>query len=102
MRTNGLILGAAGSVQCGVVAVRLYDEYSVQCSFDNVSVYTARWVYAKDEKKLAEFRTKAHENLSIDHAGALVYLAPTRVNLSLTLERWPDLDFRETREQLLS
>jgi peptide chain release factor 3 len=27
-----------------------------------------------------------------------VYLAPTRVNLGLTLERWPDLDFRKTRE----
>jgi len=102
MRNNDLILGAVGQLQFDVVAFRLQDEYSVQCSFDNVSVYTARWVYAKDEKKLAEFRTKAHENLSIDHAGALVYLAPTRVNLSLTLERWPDLDFRETREQLLS
>ena len=31
---------------------------------------------------------------------ALVYLAPTRVNLQLTLERWPDLEFRETREHL--
>jgi peptide chain release factor 3 len=29
-----------------------------------------------------------------------VYLAPTRVNLQLTLERWPDLAFRETREHL--
>jgi peptide chain release factor 3 len=31
-----------------------------------------------------------------------VYLAPTRVNLQLTIERWPDLDFRETREHLAS
>ena len=29
-----------------------------------------------------------------------MYLAPTRVNLQLTLERWPDLTFRETREHL--
>jgi len=63
-------------------------------------VLTARWVYGKDAKKLDEFRTKAYENLAIDHAGALVYLAPTRVNLSLTIERWPDLEFRETREHL--
>jgi peptide chain release factor 3 len=34
----------------------------------------------------------------MDHAGQLVYLAPTRVNLALTLERWPDLRFSETRE----
>jgi peptide chain release factor 3 len=65
-----------------------------------VNVHTARWVYAKDPKKLEEFRTKAYENLALDHSGALVYLAPTRVNLQLTLERWPDIEFRETREQL--
>jgi len=29
-----------------------------------------------------------------------VYLAPSRVNLQLTQERWPDVSFRETREQL--
>ena len=46
----------------------------------------------------AEFRAKAHDNLAVDHAGALVYLAPSRVNLQLTLERWPELTFRETRE----
>ena len=28
-------------------------------------------------------------NLALDAAGELVYLAPTRVNLQLTLERWP-------------
>ena len=102
MRNNDLILGAVGQLQFDVVAFRLQDEYSVQCSFDNVNVYTARWVYGKDEKKLQEFRNKAYENLAVDHAGALVYLAPTRVNLSLTLERWPDLDFRETREQVFA
>jgi len=37
-------------------------------------------------------------NLAIDAAGELVYLAPTRVNLQLTQERWPDLTFASTRE----
>lgn len=100
LRNNDLILGAVGQLQFDVVTFRLQDEYSVQSSFDNVNVYTARWVYGKDAKKLEEFRTKAYENLALDHSGALVYLAPTRVNLQLTLERWPDLDFRETREHL--
>jgi peptide chain release factor 3 len=100
LRNNDLILGAVGQLQFDVVAFRLQDEYGVQATFDNVNVFTARWVYGKDAKKLEEFRAKAYENLALDHAGALVYLAPTRVNLSLTLERWPDLDFRETREHL--
>ena len=100
LRNNDLILGAVGQLQFDVVAFRLQDEYSVQAAFDNVNVHTARWVYGKDAKKLEEFRAKAYENLALDHSGALVYLAPTRVNLQLTLERWPDLDFRETREHL--
>jgi len=63
-------------------------------------VHTARWVYGGDPRKIEEFRAKAYEHLALDHSGALVYLAPTRVNLQLTLERWPDLTFRETREHL--
>jgi peptide chain release factor 3 len=27
-----------------------------------------------------------------------VYLAPSRVNLELTIERWPKIQFRATRE----
>ena len=100
LRNNDLILGAVGMLQFDVVAFRLQDEYGVQATWDNVNVYTARWVYGPDAKKLGEFRVKAHEHLAVDHAGALVYLAPSRVNLQLTLERWPDLTFRETREHL--
>jgi len=102
LRNNDLILGAVGMLQFDVVAFRLQDEYAVQASWDNVNVYTARWVYCADLKKLQEFRDKAHDNLALDHAGALVYLAPTRVNLQLTLERWPEITFRETREHLAS
>ncbi|MFO7304966.1 MAG: peptide chain release factor 3 [Gammaproteobacteria bacterium] len=100
LRNNDLILGAVGQLQFDVVAFRLQDEYGVQASFENVEVFTARWIYGNDAKKLEEFRTKAYENLAVDHAGALVYLAPTRVNLQLTMERWPDIEFRETREHL--
>ena len=61
-------------------------------------LFRSRWIEAADWKKLEDFRTRAHDNLAVDHAGSLVYLAPTRVNLQLTLERWPDITFRETRE----
>jgi peptide chain release factor 3 len=98
LRNNDLILGAVGQLQFEVVAFRLQDEYSVQCVFDPITVHTARWVDATDPRKLEEFRTRAFEHLAIDHSGALVYLAPSRVNLQLTLERWPHIIFRETRE----
>ena len=43
-----------------------------------------------------------YDGLALDHAGELVYLAPSRVNLELTMERWPAVHFRETREHLAS
>ncbi len=98
LRNNDMILGAVGQLQFEVVAFRLQDEYSVACVFETIGVHTARWVTSTDERKLEEFRAKAYDNLAVDHAGALVYLAPSRVNLALTLERWPDITFSETRE----
>jgi peptide chain release factor 3 len=98
LRNNDMILGAVGQLQFEVVAFRLQDEYAVSCVFDNVNVHTARWVYCDDDKHLEEFRAKAHDNLAVDHSGALVYLAPTRVNLELTIERWPKIKFAATRE----
>jgi peptide chain release factor 3 len=100
LRNNDLILGAIGQLQFEVVAFRLQDEYGVQCVFEPINVVAARWVRAEDEKRLAEFRDKAYDNLALDHAGGLVYLAPTRVNLGLTEERWPDIEFMKTRENL--
>jgi peptide chain release factor 3 len=98
LRNNDMILGAVGQLQFEVVAFRLQDEYAVSCVFEAIGVYTARWVYCEDEKHLGEFRVKAYDHLAVDHSGALVYLAPSRVNLELTIERWPKISFRATRE----
>jgi peptide chain release factor 3 len=98
LRNNDLILGAVGPLQFDVVAHRLKDEYKVECRFEPVNVATARWVESDDERMLQDFRKKAHDNLALDHSDSLVYIAPTKVNLSLTEERWPDVRFRETRE----
>jgi peptide chain release factor 3 len=97
-RNNDLILGAVGQLQFDVVAHRLLDEYKVECQFEAINVATARWVVCEDDKMLAEFERKAHDNLALDHGGRLVYVAPTKVNLNLTEERWPDIDFMQTRE----
>jgi len=98
LANNDLILGAVGILQFDVVAHRLKDEYSVDCLFEPVNVNTARWVTCSDDKKLNEFKTKARINLALDHAGDLAYVAPTRVNLNMTQERWPEIEFLATRE----
>ncbi len=98
MRNNDLILGAVGVLQFEVVAHRLKDEYKVECQFEPINVATARWVETDDDKKFQEFQRKAHDNLALDHNDRLVYIAPSKVNLNLTIERWPDIRFMETRE----
>ena len=97
-RNNDLILGAVGTLQFDVVAFRLLDEYKAEAIYDAVNVYTARWVRCGDEKKLAEFRGKAYDNLADDGGGYLTYLAPSRANLQLIQERWPEIEFLPTRE----
>jgi peptide chain release factor 3 len=98
MRNNDIILGAVGVLQFDVAAHRLKDEYGVEAIVENINVATARWVECDDPKMLEQFKTKAHDNLAMDGDDQLVYLAPTRVNLDLTMERWPDIRFTATRE----
>ncbi|MDJ0871921.1 MAG: peptide chain release factor 3 [Gammaproteobacteria bacterium] len=97
---NEVILGAVGMLQFDVVAFRLKSEYKVECAFEPVSVAAARWIKWEEEAKLSQFRDRVAANLAIDHAGELVYLAPSTVNLALTEERWPEFSFHATREQL--
>src|SRR5690606_8526808 len=97
LTSNDLILGAVGPLQFDVAAFRLRDEYRVECAFEGVNIVTARWVRSADAAKLAEFRKRLAANLAEDHAGELVYLAPSTVSLSLPRERWPEIEFLETR-----
>jgi peptide chain release factor 3 len=98
LNSNDLILGAVGVLQFDVVAYRLQHEYNVQCAYEEVNVYSARWIKCSDNKKLEEFKNKAFDHLALDGGEQLTYLAPTRVNLNLMKERWPEIEFLETRE----
>ena len=95
---NDLIVGAVGVLQFDVVVARLKAEYNVDAIYEHVNVSTARWVYSKDAKKLDEFRRKADVNLALDGGDNLAYIAPTMVNLQLAKERYPEIEFKETRE----
>jgi peptide chain release factor 3 len=63
-----------------------------------MNVHSARWILSDDAKRLQEFRDKSITQLTTDHAGELVYIAPTRVNLQMAMERWPEIRFMATRE----
>ncbi len=98
LRNNDYIVGAVGSLQFDLVSYRLQDEYRADCVYEDAAVFGARWVECDDAKILADFRRKAHDNLAIDGGGYLTYLAPSRANLMLTEERWPEVRFLKTRE----
>lgn len=95
---NRIILGAVGILQFDVVAHRLKNEYKVDCAYDAISIATVRWLKCSDQKKLNEFVNKMQTNIAKDAGDSLAYLAPSIINLNLTMERWPDITFLETRE----
>lgn len=97
LASNDLILGAVGPLQFDVVAHRLEHEYGVDVAFEPYDCSTARWLRGSDAdlKAIAE---KYGFNVALDGAGEYVYLAPNRVNLAMAQERFPDLQFLETRE----
>lgn len=95
---NDLIVGAVGALQFDVVAYRLRHEYKVDCEYEPAGLHAARWVDCGDETRLAEFRRRARDHLALDGGERLAYLAPSRVNLALVQERWPEIGFRATRE----
>ncbi len=98
LNTNDIIVGAVGVLQFEVVAYRLKDEYKVDAIYENINIYTAHWVDSEDDKAIDMLKRKHGDNLAIDGGGHLSYLAPTRVNLSLAQERFPEVRFRNTRE----
>ena len=98
LRNNEIILGAVGVLQFEVAAHRLQGEYGVDAIVEPTTVKMARWVACDDAQELKKFQEKAHDNLARDGDDQLVYLASSRVNLSLTEERWPNLRFLATRE----
>ncbi|MEW6312723.1 MAG: peptide chain release factor 3 [Pseudomonadota bacterium] len=95
--SNDMILGAVGTLQFDVVAHRLEYEYGVDVRFEDYPCATARWLHGS-ERDIKQLVDKQGINVALDGAGDYVYLAPNRVNLSLTEERFPDIRFLATRE----
>ena len=98
LKSNDLIVGAVGVLQFDVVVHRLKAEYKVDAMYEPISVATARWVSCDDPVKLEVFRKKCFDNLALDGGDNLSYIAPTMVNLQLSEERYPEVQFRKTRE----
>lgn len=97
---SNTVLGAVGMLQFDVVKHRLKNEYNVECVYESSSIALVRWIDEQNsnKKQLQEFKDKYPNQLAIDGGNALVYLASSRVNLQLMIDRWPEIIFMETRE----
>ncbi len=97
-----VVLGAVGVLQFEVVAHRLAAEYGVEILLENKSLFGARWVTCDKAEDFNRFERENMGNLATDASGSLAYLAPTRVNLDLTQERYPSVQFHATREHTVT
>jgi len=92
------LLGAVGRLQFEIVAHRLSAEYNVDAVYDNVDIYTARWLTYPDEATRKKFEKDEAMSLAKDVDDNPVFLSGNKYNLKLTLERWPTIGFHATRE----
>lgn len=95
---NDYILGAVGVLQFDVIISRLSEEYGVDAQYEGTPITTARWISSSDKKKFEEFKNYYKGNLAIDAEGVLAYLAPSPWTLESAVERYPEVEFRTTRE----
>ena len=95
---GNLLLGAVGQLQFEVVEQRLRDEYKVDAIFESADIYTARWLTFPDEVTRRNFEYEQAIRLGKDIDGNPVYLASSRYNLDVTMEKWPKVSFHATRE----
>ena len=95
---GSFLLGAVGQLQFEVVAQRLKDEYKVDAIFENADIHTARWLTFPDEASRKNFEREQFSRFAHDVDGNPVYLASSRYNLDVTMEKWPQVQFHATRE----
>ena len=95
---GNMLLGAVGQLQFEVVAQRLKDEYKVDAIFESADIHTARWLVFPDEATRRNFEREQAMRIGKDVDGNPVYLASSRYNLEVTMEKWPKVGFHATRE----
>ncbi len=94
------IMGAVGVLQFEVTVARLKNEYGVDAVYEHIDYQAARWVNCEDKKKLTEFERKNQASLARDAEGFLTHLAQNEWMLNFFIEKWPDIEFHKTRENI--
>ncbi|THB79753.1 MAG: peptide chain release factor 3 [Desulfobulbaceae bacterium] len=94
------IMGAVGVLQFEVTMVRLKNEYGVDAIYEPVDFQAARWISCDNKRQLSEFERANRSALATDAEGFLTYLAQNEWMLKFFMEKWPDITFDKTRENI--
>ena len=73
------IVGVVGALQFDVLADRIRTEYDVPVKFEDVALYTARWMAADDPAVLKTYIDQNRSAVAHDHDGDPVFLARKRL-----------------------
>ncbi len=85
-------------LQFDVVVARLKSEYNVEAVYESVNVATARWVECADAKKSEEFKRRTKANWRLMAAITSLTSLPAWSICAPAQERYPDVQFHQTRE----
>ena len=91
------IVGVVGALQFEILADRIRTEYDVPVKFEEVNLYTARWLSADDPKILKSFIDQNRSAVANDHDGDFVFLARNAWHLNDTQDKNPQIKFRATK-----
>jgi peptide chain release factor 3 len=92
------VIGVVGALQLDVLTARLAAEYGLGARLEPAPYEAARWLDA-EPAELDRFRARNGSALAADHDGIPVFLARNAWDLRTTIEEWPAMRFRQTREQ---
>ncbi len=94
------VIGTVGALQFEVIQYRLEHEYGAKCTYENLNVFKATWVEAKDPKseEFKDFKRVKAKYLAHDKSGQLVFFADSQFSLQMTQQKYPSLKFHFTSE----
>ncbi len=100
-KTNGRkIIGTVGTLQFDVIKYRLEHEYGAICNYEAMNLYKACWVRSGDKAQMEDFLKRKAQFLANDKYGNVVFLAESNYILQNTIEKYPEIIFSFTSENI--
>ena len=94
------VIGTVGALQFEVIQYRLEHEYGAKCTYENLNVYKACWIEAKNTKseEYKDFLQVKSKFLAKDKQGQLVFFSDSAFTLQMTEQKYPNITFHLVSE----